>query len=213
MRLYGLDPQHHTQPFNSSEKEGKIYKNASEAVWSRSPAPHTAVISRKKIAKGISAPMGLYGLDPQRRHTAVNSREKESKIYKSASEAVWARSPAPHTAVISREKDSKRQKRAFETVWARSPAPHTAVNSIGREERRKRESSFVTVLYSQSLLFLMARFVFIATAFMQSLYSKIFIATIIVIIIITTTKIEQFNSRREEERERGESDYLSMRGQ
>ena len=34
----------------------------------------------------------------------------------------------------------------------------------------------------------MARFVFIATAFMQTLYSKIFIATIIVIIIITVMR-------------------------
>ena len=45
----------------------------------------------------------------------------------------------------------------------------------------------------------MARFIFIATAFMQTLYSKIFIATIIVIIIITTTK-----NRAREEKERGE---------
>ena len=59
----------------------------------------------------------------------------------------------------------------------------------------------------------MARFVFIATAFMQTLYSKIFIATIIVIIIITTTKIEQEKRRREEREEReGKVTYLSMRG-
>ena len=57
----------------------------------------------------------------------------------------------------------------------------------------------------------MARFVFIATAFMQTLYSKIFIATIIVIIIIiTTTKTEQ-EKRRREERE-GKVTYLSMKG-
>ena len=49
--LYGLDPQRHTQPFNSREKESKIYKSASEAVWARSPAPHTAVISREKDSK------------------------------------------------------------------------------------------------------------------------------------------------------------------
>ena len=59
----------------------------------------------------------------------------------------------------------------------------------------------------------MARFVFIATAFMQTLYSKIFIATIIVIIKITTTKTEQEKGRREEREEReGKVTYLSMRG-
>ena len=57
----------------------------------------------------------------------------------------------------------------------------------------------------------MARFVFIATAFMQTLYSKIFIATIIIIIIITTTKIEQEKRRREEREEReGKVTYLSI---
>ena len=58
----------------------------------------------------------------------------------------------------------------------------------------------------------MARFVFIATAFMQTLYSKIFIATIIIIIIIITTiKIEQEKSRREEREEReGKVTYLSI---
>ena len=56
----------------------------------------------------------------------------------------------------------------------------------------------------------MARFVFIATAFMQTFYSKIFIATIIVKLIITTTKTEQ-EKRRREERE-GKVTYLSMRG-
>ena len=59
----------------------------------------------------------------------------------------------------------------------------------------------------------MARFVFIATAFMQTLYSKIFIATIIVIIKITTPKTEQEKGRREEREEReGKVTYLSMRG-
>ena len=55
----------------------------------------------------------------------------------------------------------------------------------------------------------MARFVFIATAFMQTLYSKIFTATII--IIITTTKTEQEKRRREEREEsEGKVTYLSI---
>ena len=103
---------------------------------------------------------------------------------KSANETVWARSPAPHTAVNSREKESTIYKSASEAVWARSPAPHTTINSIGREERRKRERE--QFCYS----------------FIQTLYSKIFMATIIIIIIITTIKIAQEKSRREEREER-----------
>ena len=62
------------------------------------------------------------------------------------------------------------------------------------------------------------RFVFIATAFMRTLYSKIFIATIItiiiiIIIIIIKTKTEQEKRTREEREEReGKVTYLSMRG-
>ena len=52
----------------------------------------------------------------------------------------------------------------------------------------------------------MARFVFIATAFMQTLYSKIFTATIIIIIIIITKTEKREEKDRGERGERGESD-------
>ena len=182
---------------------------ATEAVWARSPAPHTAVISREKDSKRQKHANETVWARSPAPHTAINSREKEGKIYKIADETVWARSPAPHTAVISKEKDSKRQKRADETVWARSPAPHTAVNSIGREERRREREQFCYSFIFRTIAIFMARFVFIATAFMQTLYSKIFTATIIIMIIITflspnITPMCRCSNRKREEKDRGE---------
>ena len=58
----------------------------------------------------------------------------------------------------------------------------------------------------------MFRFVFITTAFMRTLYSKIFIATIITIIIIITTKTKTEQEKRRREEREGKVTYLSMRG-